>query len=228
MSTHRHLIHAEALARAGWDEVLDRILAGVGHDIMNRVQSMAGLVQLLQIGDDVETTAGYMEEEVNRLEQAALRMRLIPGEPGADAELVHVPDLVEDLMALHAVQRYLEPVDRTVEVELEGLLPIRAPLALLIRTLLVLLAAGGWAALARERRVHLRIFNGGGGAVSLEVEVPGDPREADLPPESGRRDGLPTLAQLLGGAYGDGEEDGGLRLKLTLPSAVVGGGGITT
>lgn len=208
---------AAALLEAGWPEVLDRLLQGVGHDLNNRVQTLLSLVQLLQLDEEVTSLTPFLEKEVGQLEEVVTLLRLIPAEPGEEDEPIHLPEVVPHLVALHRIQKHLESVDRSLDMDGNGLMPVRAPWSYLGRCVLVFLAVAAWEALARDREVRVGVRAVDGDAV-LEAELPGPRIRVERPVPSGRREGLQGVVALLGGTFEATEEDECLSLRIRLPT----------
>lgn len=168
-----------ALRDAGWPAVVEHLIRGIGHDLNNRVQTLLSLIQLLQLDEDVTSLIPLLEKEVDQLEEVVTLIRLIPGAPSEEDELIHLPEFLPPLLKLHGIQKELEPVERTLEVDDQDLMPVRAPWTYLARSILLLLAAAAEEALARDRTLVIRVSAHGGEAV-LEARAGGG-RSDDRP-----------------------------------------------
>lgn len=210
-----------ALAAAGWPDVLDRLIQGLGHDLNNRVQSLMSLVQLAQLDEDTSSLSPFLEKEVDHLEQVVRLMRLLPGHPEEQPELIHLPDILDSLVELSRVQRYLEAVDRRVTVAPEGLMPVRSRWSVLSRTLVLFLAAGAWEAELRDRRLEVTLDaspEGSPDSCRVRALAPGEPSGRPDPPRPAARvEGLDAMVGTLGGDLEVERSEGGARLVLRLP-----------
>lgn len=208
---------AAALARAGWDQVLDRILQGIGHDLNNRVQSLMSLVQLVQLDEEISSLAPFLEKEVDHLEQVVTLLRLLPGEPGERTELIHLPEILPRLVRINRIQKHLETVERSLEMDTDGVMPVRARWSYLSRSILVFLAGAAREAELRERRLDLTLV-GNGDRLAIRADAPGDrSREAEARTEAARMSRFGEVAEALGGSYVERNGDGGARFTLELP-----------
>jgi hypothetical protein len=132
----------DALHRAGWGIVLDRLLRGVGHGVNGRAAALASWIDLSDTGT-VDTEC--LEPEVERL--AALARMVSSLVVGSDepSEVLLIGDVLEHLRPVHDLHRGLEGV--AIVIEEHGTPPpIRAPWARLTHVLLILLGDMGWVA----------------------------------------------------------------------------------
>ena len=93
---------ASLLALSGWSFVLDRILAGVCHDLNGRVSSLLAVTQLIELGEPLPTT---FQAEPAKLEAVARFLALIPAYLGAEPNPNRMQDLLSTAMDLHAKVR---------------------------------------------------------------------------------------------------------------------------
>ncbi len=96
-----------ALIGAGWLGLLDRLLAGVVHDLNGRASALGGLATLLTMDDDMDMSA-HIEDEVGRLSDLAGRLRLLLGDPDGAAEPLVVGDLLPALTTILDAERGVE------------------------------------------------------------------------------------------------------------------------
>lgn len=205
---------AEEGARApceAWLAVSEGLLSGVHHSLNNRLASLSALAQLLALGDAPSPdTERALLEEVRRMEESLLLLRLLPRSPGAAPLPLQLPELLSDALALLAHHRELRAVGYTVEGE-PGVLPTVAEESTALQALLVLLAGVGEAALrSGEGRVRVRY---GGDEVRIWLEALA---EGALPREVS---GVPAATEMARAAGGEVETvPGGIRFVLpTLP-----------
>ncbi len=163
---------AEALARAGWPLVADRLLAGIVHDLNGRVTSLGGMIQLLTLGDEVGGVVPFLEEEISRLEASVKLVSLLVGDPDPEPEPLDVAELLPAFLELHRRHRGMEMLD--VRLELVTSPRVVAVWSLLGRVLLMALAAGGAQALARGRRLGIRADSHPDGGLLLDLLAPGE------------------------------------------------------
>ena len=147
----------------------DNVLGGVCHDLVGRVSSLDGLIQLLQLdGAEKTPVVPYLEEEVGRLQEVVRVLRLIPGDLDADPEPMLVEELARRATDLHRKHRGLETLETRLDVE-PGLQPVLVNPARASRSLLILLALAGRAALERESRSVQVVASGTADEVVLRM-----------------------------------------------------------
>lgn len=130
---------AELLARAGWLEFQDDILGGLCHDLNSRVASVAGLLQLLELGaSDAPQTLAYLGPETERLERIADLLGCLSGRADAPPEAFELAELVTRALPLLACHRPLASVEVRLQ-ERPALAPVRASRPRLLRALLLTL-----------------------------------------------------------------------------------------
>lgn len=217
MSEHVATADAAALTRAGWDRVLDRILQGIGHDLNNRVQSLLSLVQLVQLDEEVSSLAPFLEKEVDHLEEVVTLLRLLPGQPDEPEELIHLPDVLPRLVRINRIQKDLESVERSLEMEKDGLMPVRARWTCLSRSILVFLSGAAREAELRGRRLDLTVTNGGD-RLAIRADAPGArSRDGDSRPPAARLAAFHDVATVMGGSFTSRSGEEGARFLLELP-----------
>lgn len=177
----------ELLARAGWLAVESALMRGLAHDLNGRATALGGLVNLLRLdGDGADPPVlDLLREESTRLGEAVELLRLLAGDREDEPpEPLALEPLLESVLGLHARHRGLEEVETVLEVEADGAVRVRR--TFLVRALLLLLGAAGWAAReAGGRRVDVAL-RGRDDRVVVVIGVP----EAD----TGEKDAAGTDA----------------------------------
>lgn len=209
---------AEALARAGWPFVADRLLAGIVHDLNGRVTSLGGMIQLLALGDEAGGVVPFLEEEVARLEASVKLVSLLAGEPDPEPEPLDVAELLPPLLELHRRHRGMEAVD--LRLELAASPQVVAAWSLFGRVLLMALAAAGSQALTRGHRLAIRADRHEDGGLLLDLLAPGEV-EAPLAGAAAHAapdpDRLIEVAALLPAHMTVHAEPSAFRLKIHVP-----------
>lgn len=95
-------------ASAGWLPVSEAILAGLCHDLGNRIASLDALLQLLE--DDDDDLRADVDKEVERLSAIVPTFRSLMGDMDAAREAQLLPDVLETVLDLHRRRRGLEAV----------------------------------------------------------------------------------------------------------------------
>jgi len=191
------------LVRAGWPAVLDRILAGLSHDLNGRVTALRGFLELAELGDAPGSLEAFLKGEVERLELLARTLwSLNDGSPAP--ELVAPGPFLSGVLQLHERHRGLETLATALRADREAP-AFRASQRELRRVLLVALAQVAWSALALGGRavvVSCAVGEDDGLVIDLEPEGSGAPRDppgravpAHAGPDAGRA--LAALAELL-------------------------------
>lgn len=149
----------ELLARAGWLAVESALIRGLAHDLNGRATALGGLVELLRLDEDGADppVLDLLREESTRLGEAVELLRLLAGDSEDEPpEPLALEPLLELVLGLHARHRGLEEVETALEVEADGAVRVRR--TFLVRALLLLLGAAGWAAReAGGRRVDVAL-----------------------------------------------------------------------
>ncbi len=206
------------LAHAGWNDVSDRILAGLCHDLNGRVTSLAGMVQLLQFDEEASSMAPFLDEEVQRLEESVRQVRMLAGEPEEEPEPIHLPEVLPSLLALFSKHRHMEGVETQLTVR-DGLIPVLGRWTLTGRAILLALSAAGWEALHRDRTVTVLAEPANGAVMQVLVRARGPRREIDeSPPKAARTEGMSGIAELLEGGWVEREFPDGIEFGLELPA----------
>jgi hypothetical protein len=111
---------ASLLAQSGWGYVLDRILAGVCHDLNGRVSSLQAVTQLLALGEPLPDT---FHTEPEQLADIARFVALIPSDLGAEPIPIAAEEILHTAVDLHARVRgaIVEPTPLEI---LEGVPPV--------------------------------------------------------------------------------------------------------
>ena len=100
---------------AGWGEVADRLLRGVGHAVNGRAATLASWIDLSETGS-VETKV--LEPEVDKLTALAKQVSAIVVGSDQPAEVLLLGEVLEQTVPVHHMHRGLESVG--TEVEREG------------------------------------------------------------------------------------------------------------
>lgn len=220
----------ELMARAGWPTVQTALLRGLAHDLSGRAAALGGLVELLRLGDDHEEPplVDLLSEESARLGEAVGRIRLLSSDGEDDPpEPLSLEPLLVEILRLHARHRGLESVETMLDVG-DDVPPVRVRRGLLVKALLLLLGAAGWAVRnAGERRLEVGLLRRDDRA-AVTLGLPAGGADGQTAPEGGSLRG-PDLEGARQGAeaalQGDGatvrrieDGDGRSRLELQLPA----------
>lgn len=166
----------QAFARAGWDAVASRLMAGLNHDLNGRIASIYGLVQLAQL-EEGSPPCEYVEAEAQRLEEIVELLGLLSGSPAHEPEPMAVGEHLPKLLQLHARDRKLAKVHTHLESKGE-VPPILVSWCVFTRAFLILLNEAG--VVARDHgRGEVRVECGGSDEeLRLSIVVP------DLQPDT--------------------------------------------
>lgn len=172
----------EALVRAGWLPLEDRLMRGLSHDLHGRAAALGGLVRLLEMDPELDV-GSHLVEEVAKLEASAACLRSLLGDPDGDAQPLAVGDLLPSVVRLHERERGAEGGCVQVTVR-PGAPPILVNWTAFSRVLLLLLS-GLRAEGPPGGEIELVADEGPDG--NLEVQVArGEPDPADLYTEARR------------------------------------------
>lgn len=154
----------------GWKWVSDQVVAGICHDLNDRLSTLSGLLELAELDGAVDPElGGPLRSELGRVEELVRLLRVLPGGRAEGAEPVRITELLGVASSLLRRHRGLEDVK--VEVVTEVDVVVRASWGSLNRVLLLLLAgAARCARRCRSTRVTVRV--GGDGARALIGVVP--------------------------------------------------------
>jgi signal transduction histidine kinase len=159
------------LASEGWRSVSDRLIAGLCHELNDRISALAGIVHIARMEAALDPAMiQLLDGELARLEEASRLLRALPDDGGAGPEPVHLPELIPLILGLHRHHNGLEEVPIDVDGE-PGSPPVVARWSHLSKALLVLLAAAARAA-APAGRVRLQ-YRGEGGDLLLRIAASG-------------------------------------------------------
>ena len=184
-----------------WLALSDALLAGLVHNLNNRVTALSVCAELAQLGDEQMISDGMLGSEVSRLQRTAALLSLLPTRATGEPEALELGPVLDDALALHAHHPRMRGADCVVDAS-NAMQPVRAPRWALLRLLLLLVDAAKELAIAEARAAAVRLTSNESTAV---VRV------------AARGDGGPygaEMAALCGGAL---EREGG-DLVLTLPS----------
>lgn len=177
--TQSSALHVEPTDDA-WLSVSDSLLHGVNHALSNRLAALGAVARILESGyPGRDPLIEMLIGEVGQIENVAGLLHLLPRDRGADAEPIHLPDLLGGAIALHRLQGPLR--DTRYEVEEDpATLPVWAERWALVHALLMLMSAAARAAQLRGGQTVLVRYSGDETFVSLSVEAPLMEGEAEL------------------------------------------------
>lgn len=158
---------SQALVRAGWLPLADRLTAGVCHDLNGRASALSGLVQLLDLDTDLDIR-GLLSTEVEKLDEVARLLRLLVGDPDGEAEPLVPSDLVPSLMALQERERGMEDVRVSLTVAAD-VPPVLVNWTLFARGFLLLLSTVGQEAARGERQVEVALERAEAGGLDVRI-----------------------------------------------------------
>lgn len=153
--------------------VFQAMLRGLSHTLSNRVAAIIALGDALEPGQPADAgLVATLRQEAVRLEELLRLQRLLGGSAHGGAhgspEPVHLPDMLPDVVALHAQRS----ASRELPLDVGGdpsVLPVRVRPSALVQALLALVTAGAEAARGAEgARLTLRY---GGDTVMSTVAV---------------------------------------------------------
>lgn len=201
---------SEALVRAGWLGLADRLIGGICHDLNGRAAALGSLVQLLRMEADLEIPA-MIEREMRELEGLRRRLQLLMGDADGPSEPLAPGPRVEALCELHSLEHGVE--GGTVEVTIVDDPPaVRVNWAAFSRIVLLLLSETRWRN-SSAGRLDVTVGTGAGGGLEIGLA----PRErTDGEPAGPRgpsfdRRALTEALELMGGRIEE-RADGGVRL----------------
>jgi hypothetical protein len=162
----------EPAAGEPWQTVADELLGAVNHALNNRLAALISLVRVLEFGETgTNPLFDVLREEVDRLEQTTVLLRLLPREPNEAPEAARLTDLLEPALALHRLRGRARDLDYQI-VEGGDSTPVRVPPTATTHALLILLAALTPAS-APSGAGPIRIaFSEADGEARMSVELP--------------------------------------------------------
>jgi hypothetical protein len=188
-------------ASGAWSWVSDQVVAGLCHDLSDRLSSLMGLLQLAELDGAIEPSVGApFRSELERVEELVRLFRLLPGGRTERAEPVRLVEALPVVSALLRRHRGLESMRLVVETGADPV--IRARWGTLVRLLLLLAAtAARGARAAGSTEVLVRIGSTESSAVvELMVPVEVEASSGSLGAESTKALAESTTAVLLSGA----------------------------
>ncbi|MBX6365964.1 MAG: HAMP domain-containing histidine kinase, partial [Gemmatimonadetes bacterium] len=100
---------------AVWREVTDELVAGVAHDLSDRISALAGIAHILALDHAGEPLVEMLGSEVARLEEVLQLLRAYPrGEGGARTALA-LADVVPPLARLY--ERRVNTTDPAADMQ---------------------------------------------------------------------------------------------------------------
>jgi signal transduction histidine kinase len=201
-----------------WLTVSDALLRGLNHALSNRAATVGAVSGVLDPAEPPsEVIVQVLRDEAQRLDELLQLARMLPGQRGAVAEPVHLPDVVPAAVALHTHHFDLRDTLCRVDDSATTVMPVLADPTALSHALLLLLTAAKRSAAGAEVLLWHR---GDGERVTLTLEC----ARATESDEHDRELTAAAAAMLLasdGSATrlaGAGGTDGGARYELTLPT----------
>lgn len=204
-------VTADQVGVEEWLELVDQALHGLHHALNNRIGSLSGVIELLQLGDlsADRVSLDSMSSDLTRLGECSRIVRLLPRDGVADEEPLILDDVLADVFAVHRFLHDVRDVQVTI-VPSPYLEPVRVHRWALVRALTLLLFDAK--RLARERRTTVRAVSESDELwVRLEFQV-GAPMLTDGLPKPSASRYAESLAAGFGGSVHRGPGLTGLRM----------------
>jgi len=140
-----------------WREVCDAVVAGICHDLNDRLSALSGIVQLARLDGLVDETVGdTLQSELEKVEDLVRLLRTLPAGRVEEPEPVRLADVVATVAALLRRHRGLEDVRVDLVAEADPI--VRTEWSSLARGVLLVVAAAARDARARSTdRVVVRL-----------------------------------------------------------------------
>ena len=161
---------SQALVRAGWLPLADRLVAGICHDLNGRASALSGLVHLLDLDTELDR-GGLLSDEVEKLETVSGQLSLLVGDPDGPAEPLVAGDLVTSLIALQGRERGTDGVQVSLSLDADAP-PILVNWTTFSRVFLLLLSTASQGPVAGDRRVDVALATDDHGGLRLTVSAP--------------------------------------------------------
>jgi hypothetical protein len=130
------------LADARWLRVSEQVLRGLNHALSNRIAGVSAVASVLEPDD--EPLVAQLREEIGRMEQLLVLLRLLPRLASAGPEAIRLEDIVPDAVAL--ALHHPEIRDAAIAVPpLQDVPPMRCRPTALLHALVLLLVEGALA-----------------------------------------------------------------------------------
>lgn len=99
-----------------WQWVNDQVVAGIGHDLSDRLSSLYGLIQLAELDGSIGPAVSTpLRSELGRVEELVRLLRLLPGPREERAEPIRLAEVFPTISDLLRRHRGLEGVRLRVE-----------------------------------------------------------------------------------------------------------------
>ena len=167
---------SQALGRAGWLQLADRLVGGLCHDLNGRTSALVGLGQLLDLDTELDL-GGLLSDEVEKLEEVSRHLSLLVGDPDGPAEPLVVTDLVPSLISLQARERGTGGVQVSLALA-DAAPPILVNWTAFSRAFLLLLSMAIQVQAGEDRQVDVSVEADESGALRLGVSGPAGPPSA--------------------------------------------------
>jgi hypothetical protein len=119
-----------------WSSVADGLLRGLAHALSNRVAALQAVTQLLDVSTTISgELRAALAGEAGRLNALVELLRVLPLGP---ASAIRLPELLPEVLALHAMHPDLPDPASSLAVDADPL-PVHGDAAALTRALLLLL-----------------------------------------------------------------------------------------
>lgn len=161
-----------AEAAAAMATLFQSLLRGLAHTLSNRVASLGAIADTLAADGTLSSTyVAALGDEAARLDTLLRLQRLLGGTGGEELpEPVHLPDVVPDLAALHALRATAREIPLTVDGD-PSVLPVRVRLPAFAQAVLALLAAAAEEANGRADATITLRYGGDPVTTALVVEA---------------------------------------------------------
>ena len=130
---------AEALRRADWDVLAERLLAGVRHDINGRAAALSAIAHMSEMYAEAPS-AEVLHQESRSLENIVGLLSLLQGDLDGDPEPMAVGEHIPRLVELSSRGRALDRVETLIDVD-DMAPPILVNWCLFFRSFLIVLDA---------------------------------------------------------------------------------------
>lgn len=151
-----------------WQWVSDQVVAGICHDLSDRLSSLLGLLQLAELESTIDpAVSAPLRAELGRVEELVHLLRLLPAGRAEVAEPIRVVEAVPVVSALLRRHRGLEDLRLRTETSADPLIHVRW--SMLVRLLLLVAVSAGRAARAAGGSEVVVRIGSGEGMARIEV-----------------------------------------------------------
>lgn len=156
-----------------WSETMDRVIAGICHDLNDRLSSLSGLLELAELDGAIAPDLGVpLRSELDRIEDLIRLLRLLPSETPSEPEPVRLAEVIPAAVALLRRHRGLEDCSVVVDIAADPLvLGDWGELTRLTLLFLALIARSAHA--AGSDRIGLRLESSGAMALVIATTTAG-------------------------------------------------------